>query len=243
MSGGGPVRKNRRAAWTTALLGALLLLAGCVYVRLLQVKNQLRDFDANFGLTGSPFLSIDLKNPIMKDKDTVFLIGAPPRTVTPEGDALLWHYDFEAVRSSGPLNAPLEKLFLDLRVRGGKLVNVIIPETFLSYFSRDVVGECFKHAVDAEVFKLQKTLKASIRLAPGTDGELPSFEKTETLLGPALETDREDDWRRLTYRYRIVDARRNVPIIARLSFDDAGRMRHARITWDTSTVDVTFLRD
>ncbi len=237
------MKKNFRRFSLLALLVPLVLLSGCVYLRLLEVKRQLRDFDANFGLTGRPFLSIDLKHPVLTGKDVTFLIGALPRTVTPGDDADVWHYDFEAVRSSGPQNVPLETLCLDLRVKGGKLLSIVVPEKYLYYFSRDIVIECLRGAVDAEVLKLSKTVRAVLRLTRSTDADLPSLDKTYILLGQPLEVRPDGEWKQLLYRYRIVDAKRDVPIIARFSFDANGLMHRGIISWDTSTIDVTFLRD
>jgi hypothetical protein len=193
-------------------------------------------------MTGSPFLSIDFKNPVLKDKDASFLIGVPPRTVTRGQDADVWHYDFEAIRSTGPQGAPLEKLSLDLRVKDGKLLSIVVPETFLLYYSRAIVTESLHCAATADVLKLQKTIRAHIHLSPAADAELKNREQTLKLMGPPLEIVPDGGWTQFVYRYRIVDAKRDVPIIGRMSFDAAGRLHHAIISWDSSTVDVFYLR-
>jgi hypothetical protein len=236
-------RSNPFPLLISALAVPLLLLSGCVYLRLLEVRNQLRDFDANFSLTGRHLLSINFKNPVLRDRDASFLIGAPPALVTPGEEADIWHYDFEAVRSSGPQNVPLETLTLDLRVKNGKLLSIVVPEKFLYYFSRSVVSECLRRAPDAEVLKMQKTVRASVRLSPSTDAELPSLDKTRILMGEPLEVRPDGDWQQQIYRYKLAGNRRPISIIARLSFDGQGVFRRAHITWETSSVDVTFLRD
>ena len=66
-----------------AALLLLLPLSGCVYLRLLQIKKQLLEFDRNFSLSGRSSLVIEFKNPVLYAKDARFLIGADPLSRTP----------------------------------------------------------------------------------------------------------------------------------------------------------------
>jgi hypothetical protein len=219
-------------------------LSGCVYLRLLTVKKQLQDFDANFALSGRPDLVIEFKNPVLLSKDARFLIGGPPLEKATVGGERVWRYEFEMVRSTGPLNAPLERLTLRLHMKDDKLVKIVVPETFMFLFPRNVLIETLKQAKDAEVLKLQKTVRRRMNLTPHSDAELPSLQKTLSLLGPPLETENtEEGFQRLLYRYRIMQDPKDVPIIARLAFSDDGLLRQVVITWDTATVDALYERD
>lgn len=227
-------------------LGGLVLasLAGCVYLRLLDVKKQLKDFDANFALFGRPELVIRFKNPALYAKDARYLIGADPLTREPEASGEVWDYEFEMARKEPVPPTLMEKLSLRLRINGKRLEEIRVPETFMLLFSRNVLMETLRQAADAEVLEMAKTARAKIRLSPHTDAELPSLDKTHWLLGDPLEVRQEGEGLlTLGYRYRIIGAHRDVPILAWLTFSPDNMLRRVVVTWDTATVDAEFLRD
>ncbi len=236
--------RSRRAIslWIGVL--ALASLTGCVYLRLLEVKKQLKEFDENFVLFGRPDLVIRFKNPVLYAKDARYLIGADPLTREPGPGGEVWGYEFEMARKEPAPPTLMEKLSLRLLINGKKLEEIRVPETFMLLFSRNVLMETLRQAADAEVLETAKTARAKIRLSPHTDAELPSLDKTHWLLGDPLEVKQEGEGLlTLGYRYRIIGARRDAPILARLTFSPDNMLRRVVVTWDTSTVDAEFLRD
>jgi hypothetical protein len=236
------IRRILRFLPPILFFAGLLTLTGCVYLRLLTVKNQLRDFDANFAFGGRRSWYVEFKNPSLYAKDISFLIGAPPLSVSTTTTGTLLSYEFEMVRSTPTAPTALERLSLGIASEGNMLRQAIVPETFLLYFSRRVLEETFRQAKDAQVVKLKKTARADVRLSPEADAELPSLERTLLLLGEPLKSEESGDLRVLNYRYKIIGDKRGVPILVHLSFAADGDLRRAVITWDTSTVDVSFLR-
>lgn len=226
-----------------AVLGGVVLLSlsGCVYLRLLKVKTQLQDFEANFTVGGRPSWTLFFKNPVMYDKDAVFLIGSPPLSVSTATSGSVYAWEFQMVRSSTDVPpSPLENLSLRLGMKGRMVETLEAPETFLLYFSRRIVEESFRQAKNAEVLELKKTALATIRLSPEADAERPSLDRTFLLLGPPLSSEKEGDSDVLTYRYAIKNDKKNVPIITKLYFPPDGGLRRVIFHWDTSTVDATF---
>lgn len=232
----------RQMAWV-ALLGTMLSgLSGCVYLRLLEVKKQLQNFDDNFALGGRSELTIEFKKPVIRIKDTRFLIGADPARETKDGEPRA-HYDFDLVRVSTESHPPpLSRLTLDLAFEKGKLTKIIVPEMFMMLFPRNVIVDTLKQAKDADVFELKKLARARIHLEPETEAELPSRTKTEMLLGAPLELRDEDPLQTLVYRYTITTARRPVPIEARLSFGSDALLRKVFVQWDQSSIEAQFVR-
>lgn len=232
----------RQMAWV-ALLGTLLsVLSGCVYLRLLEVKKQLQNFDDNFALGGRSELAIEFKKPVIRIKDTRFLIGADPARETNDGEPRA-HYDFELVRVSTESHPPpLSRLTLDLAFDKGKLSKIIVPETFMLLFPRNVIVDTLKQAKDADVFELKKLARARIQLSPHVDAELPSRTKTEMLMGPPLEVRQEENLHTLVYHYTITTARRSVPIEAHFSFADDGLLHTVFVRWDQSSIEALFVR-
>jgi hypothetical protein len=237
-----PVRARRAAMWILA--GLLPFASACVYLRLLDVKNQIKKFDDNFALTGRPELAINFKNPVILAKDVRFLIGADPLKVRQAGLEEAWDYEFEMVLpSTTAAPAPMAKQSLELRIREGKLVTLIIPESFLMLFPRNVMAETIRNAATATVVKRLRMLTATMRLSPASDAELPSRARAVLLLGAPFKIEKSGELDLLIYRYRVIGAKKPVPIIARLGFSSEGLLRQVKVTWDTSTVDAHFIRD
>ncbi|MCH2613219.1 MAG: hypothetical protein MKZ70_00795, partial [Opitutales bacterium] len=60
-------------AFTLALM--LPALTGCVYLRLLDFKNQLKSFDEHVSVLKGKELAFDFSEPIVKNSDFVFITG------------------------------------------------------------------------------------------------------------------------------------------------------------------------
>lgn len=241
-----PAQNSHRPVRNVALValsGAILaLLSACVYLRLLEVKKQLQNFDENFSLSGRSELVIEFKHPVLRTKDVRFLIGADPLSSSGT-EVEVQHYEFRLVQGSSETVAwPLGRLGLDLAIQQGRLVKIIVPETFMLLFPRSVVVETLKQAKDAEVFELKKLARGKIGLEKEVEAQLPSYSKTILLMGEPLQRANERDLQVLTYRYSIIKARKDVLIIAQLSFDSEGLLRKAYVHWDQSAIEAVFLR-
>ncbi|MGQ0644544.1 MAG: hypothetical protein ACT4O3_03530 [Elusimicrobiota bacterium] len=238
---------SKRSPFFIAAGAALLFLSGCVYLRLLEVKKQLRDFDENFQVSGDPEMVLEFKNPVLTAKDARFLIGADPLESSRSDGETTVHYEFERVRpstSSEAAAAALDNLSLDVRARDGKLTALVVPPSFLELFSRGVLEQTLRQAARADIVQTRKLARAKVELPADVDDELKSLDDTLSLLGPPLSEEEEEGLRVLLYRYRIVrDDKKKVPIVARLGFSpEDGRLRRIFITWDTASIDVRFIR-
>lgn len=245
------------------LLLAIPFLSGCVYLRLLEIKKQLKNFEENFFIAGRSELIIGFNDPVLKTKDVKFLIGAEPLYQTAEGEDV-YHYEFEESTSAGgpppvvygtttfvlnqatapvPGPPPLARLSLDLAFNDGKLVKIIVPETFMLLFPRNVLVETLKQAANAEVFETKRLARGRIVLPSAIEAELPSLSKTLFLLGEPAASYPEGDLQTFVYNYRITREDRRVPIQGRLSFDARGLLRRVFVRWDISSVEADFPRE
>lgn len=230
----------RRAVLAAALLLGVCLPA-CVYLRLLDVKRQLQSFDENFAIGGRSELVIEFLNPVLRQKDARFLIGADPLLETVSENGSTDHFEFSLLSSSGT-PPPLQRLSLDLGYRDRRLAKIIVPERFLLMFSRNVLVETLKQAKDAEVLETKRIARARVTLPGAMEAELPSLARTQFLLGDPATIAIDGDLRTLNYRFGIDSAKRPVPILTRLSFDADGLLRRVFVRWDQSSVEATFVR-
>lgn len=79
-----------RPGWKVSLILSAafsLGLSGCLFDRVLEVKNQACDFEGNFDLQFTDNPAIDLRTPVLLDSDVEWIVGAQPtaRTATEEG--------------------------------------------------------------------------------------------------------------------------------------------------------------
>jgi hypothetical protein len=236
------MKRRLPASLLAVLLLALAFGSGCVYFRLLQIKNQLKHFDKNFLITGDPEMILGFRNPQMLPKDAAFLIGAEPLKKEDTETGRIWYYEFTMVRDGHEEPYPLDTLWLELRMSHGRLTEIIVPKEFLLYFSRRVLTETLRAAAQADILETKRIARAKVKLSPQALEELPDLPKTLELLGPPLERLYEEDREVLVYRYSLVKRTREVLISPRLYFSADGLMRRCVIRWDTSTVDAEFLR-
>lgn len=236
------MRHASRAGIAAAAVAVLVFLSGCVYLRLLDIKRQLVDFDKNFLIGGRAELVVEFLQPALYQRDARFLIGAPPlgETLTEEGT--LDHFEFFLHRSSASTPPPFDRLSLDLAYRDKKLVKIIVPENFLMLFSRNVLVETLKQAKDAAVYEMKRLARAKIILSPEVEAELPSRSRTEFLLGSPTETISVGEDETWIYRFGVVTELRPVPIVGRLTFNPDGLLKKAVVRWDSSTVEAEFVR-
>ena len=76
----------------------LSLMSGCVYLRLLKLKNQLYAFDENVTVELDQGLSLKFPEPVVRDEDFVFITESQPSSITAvsaEPKIEDWNWRFE----------------------------------------------------------------------------------------------------------------------------------------------------
>lgn len=243
-----------------------LLLSGCVYLRLLQVKRQLSDFEDNFDLGGRAEWVVTFKNPTLFEKDAVFLVGSEPLSSWMEGEEKILHWEFELVGGSNIPPPPLAHLSVNVATKNRRVTRLIVPEKFLLFFSRGVLSSSLRQAANADVHEWSRRVNARLEFPPELESELPSQDRALMLLGPPRETitpqaplentptqisgdkaeisasNLPDTWEQGVYHFRILKDDFPETITARLWFSPDRLLRRIAITWDRSTVDAEFLR-
>ncbi len=195
-----PSRGLRRFA---PLLAALcLLLGGCVYLRLLELKHQLADFDRYFAVDQTDGLTFTMQKPVLLLDDMAFFQLAPESTKR-LGAALRWHLRWiKDYAAPGEYPADYE-VEADLTFVDGRMVRFHLPERTFSFVQKAFVLQALRSLGQASVDKSNHSARATLdasRLAPLTRTDLLHF------LGAPLDTRRDGDHLRLHYVYRDVCA-------------------------------------
>lgn len=243
-------RRGPGGRWIRALglLALLPLVAGCVYLRLLDVKHQLGDFERNFILDESSGLRLTFRHPVLLDRDLAFL-GLATTHRTTSGHAERWRITWvkrpsaDAATEAPP--APPVTESLDLVLVDHRLSTVIVPESFFVFFPKSVVAAGLRSLGRARVDREARVVSAEVATGgqPGPVGP-PVLPRTALFgtLGEPTETGGTVD--ALEWRYRFEpapEAKGSGPIDLTFTIDPAsGLVRRIRGRLIRGTVEFNY---
>lgn len=187
-----------------AALACLIALTagGCVYLRLLALKNQLADFDGHFAAEVGEEFVLRCKEPVIYGKDIVNLTELMPSAVIPEGARKTFVFHFQKTGDGG--SAPGQDLIfrmgfneedkLDTVVFSGLILKIVPPE-FLELSLRSL-GH-------AEVDRKKRQVRADSSKWAREGLVAPARDSIAEHLGAPAESEWKDGREILTYRYRL----------------------------------------
>ncbi len=186
------------------LAACALLVTGCVYLRLLEVMLQLRQFDRHFALNTGDGLILVCHQPVIRPDD-VRWFGVKPELLTRLGEAEHWGVRWVKQLPAGVDETPAYDLALDLSFVGGKLARVAIPEEIFAVLPKAFLIGVIKSFGRGAVDRSDRTVTTAME-----ERELaalrPRLGAIDRLLG--LPTERTADGDRTILRYRYVPATR-----------------------------------
>jgi hypothetical protein len=176
-----------------------LLVSGCVYLRLYELKKQLDRFDDFFALQTSDGLGIICHTPVLRTGD-VRWIGMKPENVKTLGSAEKWQVRWIKQLPPGVTEKIEYDILLELGFVYGKLNRVAIPERYFAVMPKQfligVIRSLGRGKIDKSQKKINATVSASEVAAARPD--LPSLDK---LLGRPTEEYEEGLNTIVRYRY------------------------------------------
>ena len=178
---------------------AALCLGGCVYLRLLELKTQLGDFNKNFGLRSDDGVTIDFLHPILVGDDLRWL-GAEPKTITPLPGGEQWHIRWLKEPPPGAAESVVHDVELSTRFVKERLVSVQIPERFFAYFSKDLFLTLLRSASSAKIDRSERKAEVKTETRDAVSSPLPGLSNIEAMLG--LPTERQNTEAAVIYMYR-----------------------------------------
>jgi hypothetical protein len=187
-----------RRVLACGLAAAALLLGGCVFLRLLQLKLQLDDFDRNFAVATSDGLVITCHRPVMRPDD-VRWFGAKPETITRSGTAEHWHLRMVKELPPGTVEAARYDILLELTFVDGRLNRVKVPEEYFAAVPKVAILELIRSLGRGAVDQGSRSIEASVAHAGPAR---PTLSSVHQLLGAPSELSTVGPRTLRRYRFR-----------------------------------------
>jgi len=191
----------KRLLVRSMLLCAILLLTGCVYMRLYKVQNQLNDFDTNFELSDQGGLVLIFLNPVLQSGDMVWLMKNSPLRKEENGQGELWTYIFEKQYLTGAGEGHAYDIPILMLMQNEMVKEIIFPERFLKYISIPLLKKMFSSMGEAEINKLSKSASSIFR--GSNPEEIPGIENIVDTLGKPYSIEEEEETTKYTYLYYL----------------------------------------
>ena len=182
-----------------ALAGITLLLSGCVYLRLYELKKQLDRFEEFFALQASDGLAIICHSPVLRTGD-VRWIGLKPESVRTLGSAEEWTVRLIKQLPPGVTERLQYDIGLELGFAHEKLTRMKIPEHYFSVMPKHFLVGVIRSLGGGKISKTQKKIDATVAAAEvaAARPDLPSIDK---LLGRPTAEHEEGANTIVRYRY------------------------------------------
>jgi hypothetical protein len=178
------MQRYRSVLYIALIIGLLLTLNGCIFLRLLKVKRQMKDFDRYFQVEDQNELSLTFLEPVMLMKDINWLAKAKPTIQTNSGPYALWQYIFEKqllgnTREEGDFDISQTLFFED-----GKLYKAAYPQKLTSIIKREFVTTSLRSVGKGSVNKQQRSLSSTWDKQKNPESfKIPTRQDVETVLG------------------------------------------------------------
>lgn len=183
------------------LILILLLTSGCVFLRLLKVKNQFNDFDTNFDLHDQRGLTLVFKNPVLGSEDIVWLMKGEPSGNKKIEKGELWTYVLEKEYLASKDEEEDYDIPIIMVMEYDKLAEISFPERFLKNLSLPLLKKMFASLGNADVSKFRKS--ASSKFQGASASEIPTADNVVETLGKPYSIEVSEDKSRYSYLYYI----------------------------------------
>ncbi len=174
---------------------------------MLNVKDQLNDFETNFDLNDERGLTLVFKNPVLLSDDVIWLMKGSPVSVKPEEKGQLWTYVFQKQHTTSQEEGDEYDIPILMVMEDDKLTEVTFPERFLENLSIPLLKKMLASMGNADISKLRKS--ASSKYTGEDPAEIPTSDNVMETLGEPYEVENLGENSKLSYLYYLEDAQGN----------------------------------
>lgn len=199
-----PYRPRKRWAWVGLSL-CLLSMTGCVYLRLLAIKNQLARFDQYFRVEASDSFTLHFLEPKLFGKDVEYLSELQPTVKTSSGEGEEWTFLFKKMRSETEESSEAETdIFFVFRFnREGLLTSLTFSPVLVRIAPPEFLELSLRSLGNANVDKKKRQIAGNLENLPKLKKPLPHREEILRYLGEPISEEPVEDSLLTTYHYRL----------------------------------------
>ena len=182
----------------------LVLLTGCVWLRLLEIKNQLADFDDNLRVeVVDKHFILHLLKPVLLSEDFIYLSKLrPSRTEPVAGGGYRWHLDFLLDPAITQEQKDKRLSFIMTWTAEDELAAFDFSPLFLEMAPPVFLEASIRSLGAGKVDQGKKQLKVEAEDLPKLKARLPKSGNITSVMGPPAERSRENDLTVLIYRFK-----------------------------------------
>ncbi len=180
-------------------------LTGCVYLRLLELKNQFKDFDEFIEISSGQSFSLIFKEPVLRKEDIHDLSKLNPTKIITTREGEEWIYRFVKQDNSElpEQSNPVTLVFRFKFNQHGKLEQWYFPDTFLAIVPAEFLEASLRSLGSATIFKLSRQLKADVTQIK-TESKPPTQNTVQQVFGQPHQIIDKDDIQRYEYRFHLI---------------------------------------
>ncbi len=183
----------------------LLQLSGCVYLRLLELKNQFEEFDQYIEINTDQSFSLFFSQPVLHKDDIHNLSKLNPTQIIPTTNGEEWIYRFVKLNNEDSPEKiyPVTLVFRFIFNQHGKLEQWYFPDEFLAIVPPGFLEASLRSLGNATIFKLSRQLKADVTQIK-TQEKPPTQTTVKQVLGQPYQITDKDKLQRYLYRFRLI---------------------------------------
>jgi hypothetical protein len=183
----------------------LLQLPGCVYLRLLELKNQFKEFDQYIEIRTDQSFSLFFKQPVLNKKDIHNLSKINPTQIISSMNSEEWIYRFEKLDNEDAQvkSKPIMLVFRLKFDRHDKLEQWYFPDEFLAIVPPEFLEASFRALGNATIFKFSRKLKADVEPIK-TQAKPPTQSTVKQVLGQPNQIVDKEQLQRYLYRFQLI---------------------------------------
>lgn len=208
-----------------ALLAVSLLLSGCVWLRLLDLKNQFAEFDRFIDVPPGSGIELRFRHPLLFAEDLDTVIRAQPTATATSGSGTetltVRSYAFTHVPAADADPASAETiLVLTAGIVHGKLTFVDLPEEIFRVLPRELVLRAMRSLGRATIDRTTRSAASTVDLHDLAT-PLPTGAALVALFGQPNQLTLHDGKIRALWRYRLEGTSLrddHQPVVAAMAF-------------------------
>lgn len=194
-------RGIRAARWLW-LLTLGLALTGCVWLRLLEVKGQLGDFDENFDIAITDRLALRFRHPVMYGDDFLYLTELDPTRIEPKPPGVRWTVDFHKLDPHGTLESPRKTLSFQMDFNAEqKLTGFAFSPLFLAMAPPEFLEASIRSLGKGSVDTGHRQLRVAPHDLPTIHAHLPTRSVIHGIFGQPYARGKDAEGVRYVYRF------------------------------------------